>query len=147
MVVRKRKKSVKLRGSRTHGWGSPKKHRGKGSRGGKGKAGMSGKRGQQRIFLGRKLGVTLGKRGFKRPIGKRDKIINLDDIEKKLDNFIQNKIAVKKGDKIEIDISKAGYTKVLGTGRVTKKLIIKAKSFSKKAKEKIEEQKGEAIIG
>ncbi|MBT7062960.1 50S ribosomal protein L15, partial [Candidatus Woesearchaeota archaeon] len=36
MVIRKQKKSVKQRGSRTHGWGAGKKHRGAGHRGGRG---------------------------------------------------------------------------------------------------------------
>ena len=40
-MVQKRqgKKTAKLRGSRTHGYGSSKKHRGGGSRGGRGMAG------------------------------------------------------------------------------------------------------------
>ena len=36
MVVRREKRVRKLRGSKTHGWGSKKKHRGGGSRGGRG---------------------------------------------------------------------------------------------------------------
>ena len=66
MVVRFRKKVVKKRGSRTYGYGSPKKHRGKGSKGGKGKAGVGKKAGHKAIFL-REQGHVLGKRGFKVP--------------------------------------------------------------------------------
>ena len=40
MVVRFRKKSRRMRGSQTCGWGAKKKHRGAGSRGGHGKSGM-----------------------------------------------------------------------------------------------------------
>ena len=47
MTVNRRKKVVKQRGSHTHGWGSKKKHRGAGNRGGRGMAG-SGKRADQR---------------------------------------------------------------------------------------------------
>ena len=43
MVVNKRKKNSRQRGSTTHGFGSKKKHRGHGSRGGSGLAG-TGKR-------------------------------------------------------------------------------------------------------
>jgi large subunit ribosomal protein L15 len=47
MTTHRRKKNVKQRGSKTHGWGSMKKHRGAGNRGGRGKAG-TGKRGDQK---------------------------------------------------------------------------------------------------
>ncbi|MBI5072716.1 50S ribosomal protein L15, partial [Candidatus Woesearchaeota archaeon] len=40
MVVRFRKKITRQRGKRWHGYGSKKKHRGKGSHGGKGFAGF-----------------------------------------------------------------------------------------------------------
>ena len=43
MTVNKRKKNVRQRGHKTHGWGEKKKHRGKGHQGGAGMAG-TGKR-------------------------------------------------------------------------------------------------------
>ena len=43
MTVNKRSKNTRQRGHTTHGWGSMKKHRGKGHQGGAGMAG-SGKR-------------------------------------------------------------------------------------------------------
>ena len=46
MVVNKRKKFSRQRGGHTHGWGSKKKHRGSGNRGGKGMGG-TGKRADQ----------------------------------------------------------------------------------------------------
>ncbi|NPA38689.1 MAG: 50S ribosomal protein L15 [Candidatus Nanohaloarchaeota archaeon] len=66
MVVRFKKKVVKKRGSRTYGYGSPKKHRGKGSKGGKGKAGVGKKAGHKAIKL-REMGYGLGKYGFTMP--------------------------------------------------------------------------------
>ena len=44
MVAKKRKKNTRQRAGTTHGWGSMKKHRGKGNKGGAGMAG-TGKRG------------------------------------------------------------------------------------------------------
>lgn len=135
---------------RAYGWGSPKKHRGKGSRGGAGKAGMAGKKSQARIHMLIKKGIKRGpQKGFKRTYAKRleaEKGINLADIELRLPLWLKKGIAKKKGDMYEIDLTKAGYRKVLGAGKVTQKLVIKAKSFSAGAKEKIEKAGGKAEV-
>jgi large subunit ribosomal protein L15 len=132
-MARKRKKIVKQRGSKTHGWGSKKKHRGAGSRGGRGRAGASG---QKKLWL-RKRGGSLGKRGFKslrqRGLKQRERGINLRDLER-----------LAKG-KNEIDLLEHGYERVLGSGEISKPLKIKARYFSAKAKDKIAKAKGEAV--
>ncbi len=131
--MKKRKKVVKLRGSKTHGWGSKKKHRGGGSRGGRGMAGAAK---HKRLLLW-KQGRDIGKRGFKslsqRDLKKGVKAINLKDIGKLM------------GKEKEIDLSKSGYDKVLATGNIVKGLTIKAKSFSKKAAEKIQKAGSKAV--
>ncbi len=140
MVVNKRKKNRKLRGSRTYGWGSPKKHRGKGSRGGVGKSGM-GKRGQHKMSLLNALGIkNLGSHGFVRPRQEtfEDKAINLKVIDMNVDKWIAKKMAVEEKGMISLDLEKLGFTKVLGAGTVSRKMIIKADKFSEGAKEKIE---------
>src|SRR3989338_1771827 len=58
MVVYKRKKVTKYRGSVTHGGGSRKKRRGAGSRGGRGNAGSGKRAGHKSQF------TVLGSRGF-----------------------------------------------------------------------------------
>lgn len=143
MVTNRKTKSNKLRGSRTHGWGSPKKHRGSGSRGGVGNAG-AGKKGQQKMTLLHNKGIRIGAYGFKRPpaITNESRILNLDDIEKNTQKYITK----QEKDVTEIDTTKLGYDKILGRGKVTSKLKIISKEFSKKAIEKIEQADGEAII-
>lgn len=151
MVVHRKKKVRKLRGRGmgSHGWGARKKHRGAGSRGGRGRAGLSGKKGQQKAGLAHKMKIKRGKRGlgFKQPkiLIKKEKIINLKDVEKNIDNYLKEKIAIKKKNKFEIDLSKLGYTKLLGSGKLNNSLIIKVKNFSKNAEKKIKEKKGEII--
>jgi large subunit ribosomal protein L15 len=131
----KRKKVVKMRGSKTHGYGSKKKHRGAGSRGGRGYAGITK---HKKIWLLKHDPEHLGKRGFKslrqRKLIPKPKAINLRDLEKLI------------GNKKEINLKELGYDKVLGSGKIKKSLIIKAKSFSKKAIAKIEKAKGKAVI-
>ena len=48
-----------------------------------------------------------------------------------------------KFDKQEINLTELGYDKLLGTGTLNKKYIIQVKSFTKKAKEKIEKAGGQ----
>ncbi|MBU4246407.1 MAG: uL15 family ribosomal protein [Nanoarchaeota archaeon] len=146
MVVNKHKKNRRLRGSRTYGWGSPKKHRGKGSRGGVGNAGM-GKRGQHKMSLLNSLGIkNLGSHGFVRP---RQKLfvkcaINLVSIEANVEKWLAKKIAIEEKGIIIVDLEKAGFDKVLGSGNISRKMIINAPKFSAGAKKKIEAAGGKA---
>lgn len=128
MTVNRRKKLSRYRGHSTHGYGSKKKGRGAGNRGGRGMAG-TGKRAQQK-----KPGILkqnpnyLGKYGFKRPqMYKRfDKVINIKDLP----------------EKEEINLNELGYTKLLSAGMPKLKYKITVSSCSKKAKEKIEKAGG-----
>lgn len=146
MVTNKTKKNRAMRGSRTHGWGSPKKHRGKGSRGGVGKSGM-GKRGQHKMSLLNSLGIkNLGSHGFIRPsaVVTKVKAINLNAIDANINKWLTKKIAVEEKGVVSVDLSKIGFNKVLGTGRLSRKMIIKADKFSEGAKKKIEAAGGKA---
>ena len=108
MVVNKPKKNRAMRGSRTYGWGSPKKHRGKGSRGGVGKSGM-GKRGQHKMSLLNSLGIkNLGSHGFVRPRQEAftERAINLFSIEANAEKWLGKKIAVEEKGIIIVDLEK-----------------------------------------
>ncbi|MEM5882700.1 MAG: uL15 family ribosomal protein [Candidatus Aenigmatarchaeota archaeon] len=143
MVVRKEKKVRKYRGHRTYGYGSHKKHRGKGSRGGRGFAGMHKHKWTYTVKYAKE---HFGKRGFKRSFETKDvKAINLEELDKEVERLLEQKLAEKEGEKIKINVLKLGYEKVLGRGKITKPLIIEAKTFSKKAVRKIEEAGGKAI--
>jgi large subunit ribosomal protein L15 len=128
-----RKKIVKQRGHRTHGWGSQKKHRGGGSRGGRGRGGVEK---HKKAWLLKK-GEKLGKRGFKslrqRGLKPSGKAINLRGVERLAEG------------KNEINLLDHGYERVLGSGEIKKPLKIKAKHFSARAKDRIKKVKGEAI--
>jgi len=144
MVVRKRKKVIKFRGKRSYGYGSHKRHRGGGSRGGRGKAGLHKHKWTYTVKYDPE---HFGKHGFKRPpeIVKKIKAINLKELDQLVEKLIEDKLVEREGDKIKINLLKLGYEKVLGSGKITKPLIIEAKFFSKQAIKKIEEAKGKAI--
>ena len=146
MPVTKRKKFTRQRGSMTHGWGAKKKHRGSGNRGGFGMAG-TGKRADQKkpsIINEYGLDVYFGKHGFTRPSGKKEvNATNLSYIEENLDKLLASNKAKKDAGIIIVNLSELGYDKLLGSGSVSRKLKITAKSFSKGAIKKIEEAGGD----
>lgn len=136
MPARFRKKVRRQRGSHTHGWGAKKKHRGGGSRGGRGMAGLRGiKKSRMLVYMPEHF----EKRGFKVPLAvKRAKAmrgINLKDLDI---------LAEKKGLE-EIDVRDFGFQKVLGTGKLSRKLVVKAEKITEKAIAKIEAMGGKAI--
>lgn len=52
----------------------------------------------------------------------------------------------EKGGKPLVDLASLGYTKLLGSGRVTRALSIKVASCSKSAMEKVEKAGGEVLV-
>jgi large subunit ribosomal protein L15 len=129
-MVNKGKKVDKQRGHRTHGYGSQKKHRGKGSRGGRGLAGSEKHR---KTYLLKYKPGHLGKRIFKSKTRKTIRAINIREL------------ASIAGNEKKIDLSGMGYDKVLGKGEIKTPLEVKADYFSKSAREKIEKAGGKAI--
>ncbi len=143
MITKKRKKASRQHGRNmgTHGGGARKKRKGSGHRGGKGMSG-SGKRADHKKTLVIKLygNKYFGKQGITSRGTKRDtrKRINLGQIEMNLEKY------GKKGKEgWEIDLK--DY-KILGTGEVQNKLIIKAKEASKSAIEKVKKKGGEILL-
>jgi len=148
MKIHKTKKVKKMRGRKagTHGWGARKKHKKSGHRGGSGMSG-SGKRADHKKTLITKLygSAYFGKKGVtsRKTAKRKTKKINLSQIQDNIENFVKKKVAVKNSSGYEINFS--DY-KILGTGEVSQKLIIKAKEASKSALEKIKKSGGEIII-
>lgn len=145
MVVHRKRKHLKFRGHRHQGYGSHKKHRGGGSQGGKGK---SGRHKHKWSYVAKYAPDTFGKHGFKRPqdVVLEVSAVNIRYLDEQAEKFLQEKIATKEGDAIRIDAGKIGFDKVLGGGRIMRKLVVEAKSFSEEAKKKIEEAGGQAVV-
>ena len=145
MTVNRRKKNVRQRGHKTHGWGAKKKHRGKGHQGGAGMAG-TGKRADSKKPSIWKDKDYFGKHGF---VSKTPKVkinaVNIGFIEQHINNFLLNNSIKKENEYYVIDLEKIGYNKILGDGRVSMKFKIKTPYASKTAVEKIKEAGGEVI--
>ncbi|MGB9740367.1 MAG: uL15 family ribosomal protein [Candidatus Bathyarchaeia archaeon] len=135
----KLRKIRKKRGSRTQGYGRVGQHRKTGSKGyrkaGRHKHGWS--------YVIKYEPEYFGKKGFTSPKSLRIKVnaINIG----KLDEIAETLSKEKENGKIFIDLESLGYTKLLGTGKVTKPLKVKVASCSSSAAEKIKEAGGEII--
>ena len=145
MAVNKRKKNSRQRGSHTHGWGSMKKHRGAGNRGGAGNAG-SGKRADSKkpsFWKGRRS----GKHGFvNRGRTGKTKAINVSSLEKKMDEYISKKIAKEEQGAVSINLKDAGYGKLLSRGKATRKMLISCDAASSKAVEAVKAAGGKVTL-
>ncbi|MFX1285470.1 MAG: uL15 family ribosomal protein [Promethearchaeota archaeon] len=142
MAIRKKKKVRKQRGSRTYGYGRISGgHRKSGSRGGKGNAGI-----KDHHRIGRISELIRNKKGFNTPnIPSSYLSINVGDIDEQLDLLLTKNIAIKEGSIIKIDITKLGYSKVIGKGSVKHPFHLYAKKITTKAQEKIEAAGGKAF--
>jgi large subunit ribosomal protein L15 len=145
MVVKRRKKITKQRGSRTCGWGLV--HRGSGQKGGAGNAGTGKKANAKAPRPGLWTKQLMGKHGFVHK-GPRiqDTAINLRDLEDRLPALLRGKLAAESAGMVSIDLAKAGYTKVLGSGKVMRKWKITAQRASPDAIEKVKAAGGELLV-
>ncbi len=129
MVVRRRKKKVRMRGSKFHGY-AKKKHRGGGSKGGRGMAGSGKRAGQKKMLILRTYGKEyFGRVGFTSIKQNQDKCINIRDLP----------------DEKEINLSKLGYDKLLGCGKINRSVKVIVKKASKQAIERIRNANGEVV--
>lgn len=133
-----KKKNKGMRGYKSHGWGSKKKHRNSGSRGGFGMAGTGKRADQKKPTIINEYGNTyFGKRGFVVPNkGIEYKAINLRDL---------NILIEKKSIKNEINLKDYKYTKLLASGKLKYPLKITVELASKNAIEKVKKAGGSVI--
>ncbi|MGB2842673.1 MAG: uL15 family ribosomal protein [Halobacteriota archaeon] len=139
------KKRVKrIRGTRTCGGGSAKKRRGKGNKGGSGNAGAY----EHHFVRSLKKGIRKGKNKSQLPLQNRsaDTAVNVGELEEMLEELIEEGKAEEKSGGIYLDAPRLGIQKILGKGKVTRKLTVRATKISKVAREKIERAGGEVEV-
>ncbi len=142
MVVRRVKKSRKFRGYKTHGYGSKKKHRGKGSKGGKG---LAGKFKQKKTWFLKYKPEEMKTRGFNVP-HKEQRALNVRELDRIVSALMREKKAKEVGGKVIVNLKELGYDKIIGAGNITIPVIISSvSSLTKSAKEKIEKAGGRIL--
>ena len=129
----KERKTRKMRGSRTHGYGRIGQHRDAGSKG------------QRKVGRHKHLWsyvVThepdyFGKKGFtsRQSLMRKENTINIAQL---------SELPLEAG-VAQVDLTSMGYTKLLGTGKITKPLTITVAACSKTAAEKVEKAGGKIL--
>src|SRR5512136_940220 len=137
-------KRSKYRGSRTCGGGTHKNRRGAGNRGGRGRAGINA---HHFVKWYKEMGgPVFGKNGFSNSSQSTVTVIDVGIIDQIIPSLLAQGIAKNEGDVIVINTADMGIEKVLGSGKVTKKMNFSAQAFSESAKAKIEKMGGKTQI-
>jgi large subunit ribosomal protein L15 len=133
----KERKTRKMRGSRTHGYGRIGQHRDAGSKGQR----KVGRHKHLWSYVATHEPDYFGKHGFTSPqsLKRNEKVINVA----KLDEISQEP-ANEKGT-VHVNLTSLGYTKLLGTGKITKPLTVTVAACSKSAEEKIKKAGGQVL--
>ena len=142
-MPRKLRKSRKLRGSRTFGYGRQGQHR-KTSAKGERKAGRH-KGGWTHVL--RYEPDYWGKKGFRsiQSLQYKTNAINVGNLRMLADKLEAEDQLEQKDGKIFLDLDKLGYTKLLGTGNVTESILLKISAHSASAAKKIEDAGGQIL--
>ena len=144
-----------MRGNRTCGYGRVGQHRKGGQRAGKGKT-TGWKKSKKSYYLKQKeLGFPdpdwdMGKKGFKRPQDLiriyQVNIINIKDLDQKIESFVLDKKATKAGKTYSINLNSLNIQKILGRGEINKGISITVNKASKRAIEKVEAAGGKITL-
>lgn len=134
-----------MRGSKTHGWGSMKKHRGGGHKGGRGMAGTGRKADSKKPSIWSNPDY-FGRHGFVKYNARIITAVNVVDIDEKIERYVAEKKAKLENGTYFIDLKDIGFNKLLGKGKATKKLKITCSYASKKAIESVKNAGGEVIL-
>jgi large subunit ribosomal protein L15 len=134
----KQRKTRRMRGSRTHGYGRIGQHRDAGSKGQR----KVGRHKHLWSYVATHEPDYFGKHGFTSPksLKRKENIINISRL-----NELSQKFPEEKG-KTRVDLTSLGFSKLLGTGKITKPLIVHVVSCSRTAAEKIKKAGGQVQI-
>jgi large subunit ribosomal protein L15 len=128
----------KTRGSRTQGYGRVGQHRKTGSKGYR----KAGRHKHLWSYVTTYAPDAFGKHGFTSPqsLKRKENVVNLSKLAE-----LSTKFSISQEGKSTIDLTSLGYSKLLGTGRITKAIIVKVPACSKSAAEKIQKAGGQVL--
>jgi len=88
-----------------------------------------------------------GKKGFMSPrsLGQKTNVINVGELDELIERMGAEGQLEKKGGKVLLDLDRLGYDKLLGSGRITKPILVKVASHSEEAAKKVQEVGGQIL--
>ena len=139
----KLRKTRKMRGSRTHGYGTIGQHRKKGTKGER----KVGRHKHLWTYVIKYEPDYFGKKGFTshKSLHRKISTINVGELEELVNKLSAEKTLEKKTGKIFLDLEKLGYNKLLGTGKIAQPILVKVASHSETASKKLEKVGGEIL--
>ena len=142
-MTRKLRKSRKLRGSRTCGWGRQGQHRKTSQKGGR----NVGRHKHLWSYVLRYEPDYFGKKGFRsvQSLHRKVNVINVGELGMLAEKLEAQNLIERKDGKVLLDLKKLGYTKLLGTGKATEPMLVKVPAYSSSAAKKIEEAGGQIL--
>ncbi|OLS15075.1 MAG: 50S ribosomal protein L15 [Promethearchaeota archaeon CR_4] len=143
------------RGLRTHGYGRVTGHGRYGGHGGKGKT--TGRFKHKKTFMWKQKALGWpdpdwrpGKDGFQRPqkVQRLAEVnaINVRDLDVTVDKWVEKGVAQKKGSSYVVNLGDIDVQKILGTGKISKKVEVTVDKASARAVEKIQKAGGKVIL-
>jgi len=135
------RKIRKQRGSRSHGWGQSAGHRGAGSRGGVGNTGGHKHRWTYTVV---NEPDYFRKHGFHH-YSVESVSLNVGELDQISKTLLSTGKATKMEGSIFIDLDAMGVDKLLGSGKVFTKLIVRVKSCSSLAEKKLNDMNGKIL--
>lgn len=132
----RRKKNTRQRAGTTHGYGSMKKHRGAGHRGGRGAAG-SGKRGDAKKPSYWTEKRRYGKHGFSATSPSLPSM-NVGHLSSRAATLARDGIATQEKGVYTVDLGRLGIKRLLGGGVVHAPLVVTVPFATERAVKKVE---------
>ena len=132
------RKTRKLRGSRTHGWGQIGQHRASGHKGGLGKSG------HLKHLFSSTIKYSPDHFGHDSTHPPHPIITKKWASVRDLDDLFA-KFGQQDGEKKVIDLSNKGYDKLLGGGKISNAYTVKIPRFTASAEKKVKEAGGEVL--
>jgi len=90
----------------------------------------------------------VGKKGFTSVAQKKGegKVLNVGQLSAMVDRLISEKKAQVEGQKVSVDLGELGFSKLLGSGSISKAIRVKIDRCSESALEKLKKAGGEAVL-
>jgi len=144
VVRRREKKSRYYRGSRTHGWGRVAQHRRSGRKGGRGRVGYHKHKWSWTVKY---APDWYGSHGFTRhpSLVVQFRTLNVGVLDEKIEELVNLGVATRSGDSYYVDLALLGVNKLTGSGRVSKKIVVRVHKATEQAIAKISEAGGKVI--
>jgi len=144
VVRRREKKSRYYRGSRTHGWGRVAQHRRSGRKGGRGRVGYHKHKWSWTVKY---APDWYGAHGFTRhpSLVVQFRALNVGVLDEKIEELVNLGVATRSGDSYYVDLTLLGVNKLTGSGRVSKKIVVRVHKATEQAIAKISGAGGKVV--